>query len=160
MHSGLNMKIIAYRPLVSCIHNKDLFVSCRNESPLKLPSLKYTLIWNAKSHSLSFFDEIMIKWIIFAHYWSYQASRISGNWKKANKGHKGQIKGQGVKKTIFSYFLVNLASFGVSKAAISIFLNLKAIKAKKATIVAWNGNLQRRLFTEPKLLFWHSEGLL
>ena len=82
------------------------------------------------------------------------------NWKKANKGRKGQIKGQGVKNAIFSYFLVNLASFGVNKAEISIFLNLKAIKAKKAAIVAWNGNLQRRLFTEPKLLFWHSEGLL
>ena len=54
----------------------------------------------------------------------------------ANKGRKGQIKGQGVKSTFFSYFLVNLASFGVNKAEISIFLNLKAIKAKKAAIVA------------------------
>ena len=32
--------------------------------------------------------------------------------------------------------LVNLGSFGVDKAEISLFLNLKAIKAKKATIVA------------------------
>ena len=54
----------------------------------------------------------------------------------ANKGRKGQIKGQVVKNAIFSCFLVNLASFEVNKAEISIFLNLKAIKAKKAAIVA------------------------
>ena len=74
------------------------------------------------------------------------------NWKKANKGRKGQIKGQGVKNAIFSYFLVNLASFGVNKADISIFLNLKAMKAKKAAIVAGKAKLQTGKFVEPKIL--------
>ena len=61
---------------------------------------------------------------------------ISEKLKKAIKGRKGQIKGQEAKNTILNIFLVNLASFGVTKAEISIFLNLKVRKAKKAAIVA------------------------
>ena len=42
--------------------------------------------------------------------------------------------------------------FGVNNALISLFLNFKARKAKKAAILAGKAKLQTRKFVEPKIL--------
>ena len=56
--------------------------------------------------------------------------------KRPTKVAKAKSKARESKMSIFKISLVNLGSFGVDKAEISLFLNLKAIKAKKAAIVA------------------------
>ena len=56
--------------------------------------------------------------------------------KVGKKYEKNLSSSQGFFKTLFLIFLINLALVGVNKTEISIFLNLKAIKAKKATIVS------------------------
>ena len=79
------------------------------------------------------------------------------NWKKANKGRKGQIKGQRVQIAKNIDFLVFLWLFGVKDAMVFLFWIFKAIKTKKAAIVAKNANFHYGKFIEPKLLLWHSE---
>ena len=45
-----------------------------------------------------------------------------------------------------------LGLVGVNNALISLFLSFKAIKAKKAAIVAGKTKLQMQKFVEPKIL--------
>ena len=77
-------------------------------------------------------------------------SRISE--KKADKGRKGQTKGQRSKNVKLLDFFVVLGLFGVNNALPSLFLSFKATKAKKAAIVAGKAKLQTRKFAEPKIL--------
>ena len=49
-------------------------------------------------------------------------------------------------------FFVVLGLFGVNNSLISLFLNFKARKAKKAAILAGKAKLQTRKFVEPKIL--------
>ena len=70
----------------------------------------------------------------------------------ANKGRKGQTKGQRAKNVRILDFFVILGLFGVNNGLILIFLSLKAIKAKKAAIVAGKAKLQTGKFVEPKIL--------
>ena len=49
-------------------------------------------------------------------------------------------------------FFVGLGLFGVNNSLISLFLNFKARKAKKATSLAGKAKLQTRKFVEPKIL--------
>ena len=79
-------------------------------------------------------------------------SRISENKKKADKGRKGQTKGQRPKNVKLLDFFVVLGLFGVNNALISLFLIFKATKAKKAAIVAGKAKLQTGKFVEPKIL--------
>ena len=70
----------------------------------------------------------------------------------ANKGRKGQTKGQRDKNDeILDFFLV-FGLFGFNNALISLFLNFKARKAKKAAILAGRAKLHMRKFVEPKIL--------
>ena len=55
--------------------------------------------------------------------------------------------------------MVVLGLFGVNNALISLLLSFKAMKAKKAAIVAGKAKLQMGKFAEPKILSWHSEEL-
>ena len=48
--------------------------------------------------------------------------------------------------------MVVLGLVGVNNALISLFLSFKAMKAKKAAIVAGKAKLQMRKFIEPKIL--------
>ena len=48
---------------------------------------------------------------------------------------------------------------GVNNALISLFLSFKAIKAKKAAIVAGKAKLQMQKFVEPKILLQDPEEL-
>ena len=52
-------------------------------------------------------------------------------------------------------FFTSLGSFGVFYSQISLFLSFKAIKAKKAALVAGNANLHWGIFLELKLLLYH-----
>ena len=69
--------------------------------------------------------------------------------KKANKGHKGQIKGQRVQIAKNLDFLVFLWLFGVKDAMFFLFWIFKTLKTKKAAIVAQNANLHYGKFIEP-----------
>ena len=71
---------------------------------------------------------------------------------KADKGCKGQTKGQRAKNVKFLDFVVVLGLFGVNYAMISLFLSFVAMKAKKAAIVAGKAKLQTGKFAEPKIL--------
>ena len=79
-------------------------------------------------------------------------TRISEKIKKANKGRKGQTKGQRTYNVKNLDFFVVLGLFGVNNSLISLFLNFKARKAKKAAILAGKAKLQMRKFVEPKIL--------
>ena len=52
-----------------------------------------------------------------------------------------------------------LGLVGVNNAPISLFLSFKAMKAKKAAIVAGKAKLQMGKFEEPKILSQHPEEL-
>ena len=79
-------------------------------------------------------------------------SRISEKIYKADKGRKGQTKGQRVKNVESLDLFVVLGLFGVNNAMISLFLRFKATKAKKAAIVTGKAKLQTGKFVEPKIL--------
>ena len=55
--------------------------------------------------------------------------------------------------------MVVLGLSGVNDALISLFLSFKAIKAKKAAIVAGKAKLQMQKFVEPKILLQDPEEL-
>ena len=55
--------------------------------------------------------------------------------------------------------MVVLGLSGVNNALISLFSSFKAIKAKKATIVAGKAELQVQKFVEPKILLQDPEEL-
>ena len=56
-------------------------------------------------------------------------------------------------------FFTSLGSFGVFYSQISLFLSFKAIKAKKAALVAGNANLHWGIFLDSKLLFYYPKEL-
>ena len=56
--------------------------------------------------------------------------------KKANKGHKGQTKVGESTLLKFDNFFISTGPFGVLYQQILMFLSFKAIKAKKAALVA------------------------
>ena len=53
--------------------------------------------------------------------------------------------------------MVVLGLFGVKNVLISLFLSFKAVKAKKAAIVAGKAKLQMKKFVDPKILSDHPE---
>ena len=52
-----------------------------------------------------------------------------------------------------------MGSFGAFYSQISLFLSFKAIKAKKAALVAGNANLHWGIFLDSKLLYYHPKEL-
>ena len=74
-------------------------------------------------------------------------SRISKKYKKADKNCKVQTKGQRAKNVKILDFFVVLGLFGVNDSLISLFLSFKAMKAKKAAIVAGKAKLQRQILS-------------
>ena len=70
---------------------------------------------------------------------------------KADKGCKGQTKGQRAQNVKILVFLVVLDLFDANNAPIWLFLSFKVIKAKKAATLAGKAELQIRKFIEPKV---------
>ena len=70
----------------------------------------------------------------------------------ANKGCKGQTKGQRAKNVKILGFLVVLGLIGVNNAVILLVLSLKTIQAQKAASVAGNAKLQMHKVIDPKTL--------
>ena len=75
--------------------------------------------------------------------------------KKADKGHEGQTKARESTMPKFYDFFISTGSFGVLYWQIWMFLSFKAIKAKKATLVARNTKLQTGKFVDSKILSYH-----
>ena len=82
----------------------------------------------------------------------FRCQGLQKKYKKADIGCKGQNKGQRAKNVKILDFFVVLGLFGVNNALISLFLNFKARKAKKAAILAGKAKLQTRKFVEPEIL--------
>ena len=59
---------------------------------------------------------------------------------------KAKTKAREPLKSKLNNFFISLQSFGVFYLHISVFLSFKAIKAKKATLVAENTKLHSKLF--------------
>ena len=74
--------------------------------------------------------------------------------KKADKGHEGQTKASESTIPKFYDFFISTESYGVLYWQIWMFLSLKAIKAKKAALVARNPKLQTGKFEDSKTLIW------
>ena len=72
--------------------------------------------------------------------------------KKTNEGREGQTKASGWPKSKFQIFLIFLGSLGVFYCMISMFLNLKVVKAKKAALLAWKAFFSQRKFILSKLV--------
>ena len=68
---------------------------------------------------------------------------------------KRKASGSSIPKLI--NFFTSLRSFGVFYSQISLFLSLKAIKAKKAALVAGKANLHWGIFLESTLLLYHQK---
>ena len=68
---------------------------------------------------------------------------------------KAKSKARQSLKSKLNIFFISLSSFGVFYTQISIFLIFKAIKAKKAALVAGNANLHWGIFLGSKLLFYY-----
>ena len=77
---------------------------------------------------------------------------MSEKLKKANKGRKGQGKGQRVIR-LLNFLFMFLESFDLNFFMISLFLSFKALKAKKAAHLARNTKLDRWIDIFPKMLF-------
>ena len=74
--------------------------------------------------------------------------------KKADKGHEGQTKAiESIMPKFYDSF-ISTWSFGILYWQIWMFLSFKAIKAKKATLVAGNANLHCGIFVDSKLLLY------
>ena len=72
--------------------------------------------------------------------------------KKANKGHEGQTK---ARESTMPKFFISTEPLGILYSQIWVFLNFKAIKAKKAALVARNTKLQTGKFVGSKILSYH-----
>ena len=72
--------------------------------------------------------------------------------KKANEGHEGQTKARGWPKSKFKTIFTFLGSLGVFYFMISIFLNFKVVKAKKAALLAGAGFFYLWKFTLSELV--------
>ena len=77
------------------------------------------------------------------------------NYKRPTKVVKSKPKASGSSIPKLNNFFTSLGSFGVFCSQISLFLSFKAIKAKKAALVAGNANLHWGIFLEIKLLLYH-----
>ena len=75
--------------------------------------------------------------------------------KKANKGREGQTKARESTMPKFYHFFISTGPLGILYSQIWLFLNFKAIKAKKAALVARNTKLQTGKFVDSKLLSYH-----
>ncbi len=68
------------------------------------------------------------------------------NYKRPTKVVKAKTKAREPLKSKLNIFFISLRSFGVFYLHISVFLSFKAIKAKKAALVAENAKLHSKLF--------------
>ena len=81
------------------------------------------------------------------------------NYKRPTKVVKSKPKASGSSIPKLNNFFTSLGSFGVFYSQISLFLSFKAIKAKKAALVAGNANLHWGIFLDSKLLFYYPKEL-
>ena len=81
------------------------------------------------------------------------------NYKRPTKVVKSKPKASGSSIPKLNNFFTSLGSFGVFYSQISLFLSFKAIKAKKAALVAGNANLHWGIFLDSKLLYYHPKEL-
>ena len=72
--------------------------------------------------------------------------------KKANKGREGQTKARESTMSKFYHFFTSTGTLGILYSQIWLFLNFKAIKAKKAALVDRNTKLQTGKFADSKIL--------
>ena len=86
---------------------------------------------------------------------TYQGSQK--NCKRPMKVVKAKSKARESSIPKLNNFFTSLGSFGVFYSQISLFLSFKAIKAKKAALVAGNANLHWGIFLESKLLLYHQK---
>ena len=96
----------------------------------------FTVIYFAQLELVGVLKVIRLRNDFQPYHWTPWASRISEKMKKTNKGHGGQTKAREWPKTKFQKFFTILGSLGVSYCMISIFLNFKVVKAKKAALLA------------------------
>ena len=75
--------------------------------------------------------------------------------KKANKGREGQTKARESTISKFYHFFISSGQSGILYSQIWLFLSFKAIKAKKAALVARNTKLQMGKFVDSKILSYH-----
>ena len=68
--------------------------------------------------------------------------------KKANKGREGQTKARESTMPKFYHFFISTGPLGILYSQIWLFLSFKAIKAKKAALVAKNTKLQMGKFID------------
>ena len=92
--------------------------------------------------------------INFVRYQGFQQ-----NHKRLTKVVKSKPKASGSSIPKLNNFFTSLGSFGVFCSQISLFLSFKAIKAKKAALVAGNANLHWGIFLDSKLLFYYPKEL-
>ena len=81
------------------------------------------------------------------------------NYKRPTKVVKSKPKASGSSIPKLNNFFTSLGSFGVFCSQISLFLSFKAIKAKKAALVAGNANLHWGIFLDSKSLLYHPKVL-
>ena len=79
------------------------------------------------------------------------------NYKRPTKVVKSKPKASGSSIPKLNNFFTSLGSFGVFCSQISLFLSFKAIKAKKAALLAGNANLHWGIFLDSKLLLYHQK---
>ena len=75
--------------------------------------------------------------------------------KKANKGREGQTKAREWTNAKFQKIFTFLGSLGVFYCMISIFLNFKVVKAKKAALLAGAAFFYLWKFILSKLVLYH-----
>ena len=97
---------------------------------------KRTVIYFAKLELVGILKVIRLRNDFQPYHWTSWASRISEKMKKANEGREGQTKAREWPNTKFQIFFTFLGSLGVFYCMISIFLNFKVVKAKKAALLA------------------------
>ena len=81
------------------------------------------------------------------------------NYKRPTKVVKAKSKARESSIPKLNDFFTLLGSFGVFYKQISLFLSFKAIKAKKATLVAGNANLHWGIFLVSKSFFYYPKVL-
>ena len=77
------------------------------------------------------------------------------NYKRPTKVVKSKPKASGSSIPKLNNFFTSLGSFGVFYSQISLFLSFKAIKAKKAALVAGNAKLHWGIFLGSKWPSYH-----
>ena len=81
-----------------------------------------------------------------------EPQRFQKKMKKANEGREGQTKTRECPNTKFQIFFTFLGSLGVFYCMISIFLNFKVVKAKKAALLTGAAIFHLRKFVLSKLV--------